>query len=57
MSLVTAYIECYFYLLQSKSAPKSEDRGSKINQQAADILFPNLACGRKQKICHLAGFT
>lgn len=35
----------------------SEDHGSKISQQATDILFPNLACGRRQKNCHLAGFT
>lgn len=35
----------------------SEDQGSKISQQAADSLFPKLACGRRQKNCHLVGFT
>lgn len=46
-----------FLFAEVQICSTTEDRGSRISQQATDIPFPNLACRRRQKINrHLPGF-
>lgn len=45
-----------FLFAAAQICSTGEDHGSKINQQEEDILFPDLACGRRQKKCQLTGF-